>query len=56
MSLAPDRAVPFTGKLISAQWDPWRDPAFHQRLASEADLATVRRIDGVLFGAIGGAE
>ena len=24
---------PFTGKLISAQWDPWRDPAFHRRLA-----------------------
>lgn len=44
----------FTGKLISAQWDPWRDPAFHERLASEADLATVRRIDGVLFAAIVG--
>jgi 3-oxoacyl-[acyl-carrier protein] reductase len=40
---------PFTGKLISAQWDPWRDPDFQQRLASDADLATVRRIDGVLF-------
>ena len=42
---------PFSGKLISAQWDPWRDPAFHRRLAEEGDLATVRRIDGVLFGA-----
>ena len=41
--------VPFTGKLISAQWDPWRDPAFHDRLAGDHDLATVRRIDGTLF-------
>jgi len=42
---------PFTGKLISAQWDPWRDPGFHRRLAEEPDLATVRRIDGVFFEA-----
>lgn len=42
----------FTGKLISAQWDPWRDPAFHQRLVEDRDLATVRRIDGVMFGAV----
>jgi NAD(P)-dependent dehydrogenase (short-subunit alcohol dehydrogenase family) len=40
---------PFTGKLISAQWDPWRDPAFHARLAEDRDLATVRRVDGVMF-------
>jgi 3-oxoacyl-[acyl-carrier protein] reductase len=44
--------VPFTGKLISAQWDPWRDPAFHQRLADEPNLATVRRIDGMLFDSV----
>jgi NAD(P)-dependent dehydrogenase (short-subunit alcohol dehydrogenase family) len=41
--------VPFSGKLISAQWDPWRDPAFQQRLVDEPDFATVRRIDGMLF-------
>lgn len=46
--------VPFTGKLISAQWDPWRDPAFHQRLADDPDLGTLRRIDGMLFGGRGG--
>jgi 3-oxoacyl-[acyl-carrier protein] reductase len=45
---------PFTGKLISAQWDPWRDPDFQQRLASNADLATVRRIDDVMFGRVEG--
>ncbi len=41
--------VPFTGKLVSAQWDPWRDPRFHERLASDPAFATVRRIDGMLF-------
>jgi NAD(P)-dependent dehydrogenase (short-subunit alcohol dehydrogenase family) len=43
----------FTGKLISAQWDEWRDAAFRRRLASEPDLATLRRIDDTLFAAIG---
>jgi NAD(P)-dependent dehydrogenase (short-subunit alcohol dehydrogenase family) len=38
-----------TGRLISAQWDPWRDPAFQERLRSEPDLATLRRIDGQFF-------
>jgi NAD(P)-dependent dehydrogenase (short-subunit alcohol dehydrogenase family) len=41
--------VPFTGKLVSAQWDPWRDRDFHERLASDQDLGTVRRIDGRAF-------
>ncbi len=48
--------VRFSGKLISAQWDPWREPAFHQRLSAERDLATVRRIDGVLFEGVPGAK
>ena len=43
----------FTGKLISAQWDPWREPSFRRRLAEEPDFATLRRIDGEFFGAIG---
>jgi 3-oxoacyl-[acyl-carrier protein] reductase len=47
--------VPFSGKLISAQWDPWRDPSFHRRLADDADLATIRRIDGETFASAGGA-
>jgi NAD(P)-dependent dehydrogenase (short-subunit alcohol dehydrogenase family) len=41
--------VPFSGKLISAQWDPWRDPGFGERLAGDRNLGTVRRIDGTLF-------
>ncbi len=40
---------PFSGKLVSAQWDPWRDPTYHERLANEPDLGTLRRIDGMLF-------
>jgi NAD(P)-dependent dehydrogenase (short-subunit alcohol dehydrogenase family) len=48
--------VPFTGKLVSAQWDPWRDHQFHERLATDPAFATVRRIDGTLFVAAGGGE
>lgn len=39
--------VPFTGKLVSAQWDPWREAAFQRRLVEDPDFTTVRRIDGV---------
>jgi NAD(P)-dependent dehydrogenase (short-subunit alcohol dehydrogenase family) len=42
----------FTGKLISAQWDAWRDGAFQTRLAAEPDLATLRRIDNMLFASV----
>jgi NAD(P)-dependent dehydrogenase (short-subunit alcohol dehydrogenase family) len=38
-----------TGRLLSAQWDPWRERAFQQRLRQEPDLATLRRIDDQLF-------
>jgi hypothetical protein len=51
--LEGDPEAPFTGKLISAQWDPWREPSFRRRLAEEQDLATLRRIDDQLFTAIG---
>jgi hypothetical protein len=44
--------VPFTGRLVSAQWDPWREPAYRERLAAERELATLRRIDGVLFAPV----
>ena len=51
--LSPD-AHGITGRLISAQWDPWREPAFQARLRSEPDLGRLRRIDGQFFGAIAG--
>jgi NAD(P)-dependent dehydrogenase (short-subunit alcohol dehydrogenase family) len=38
-----------TGRLLSAQWDPWRDDAFRARLRSDASLATLRRIDDQFF-------
>jgi 3-oxoacyl-[acyl-carrier protein] reductase len=44
--------VSFTGKIVSAQWDPWRDEDFRRRLADDKDLGTVRRIDGMLFEAV----
>jgi NAD(P)-dependent dehydrogenase (short-subunit alcohol dehydrogenase family) len=41
----------FSGKLISAQWDRWRDASFRHKLAHQRDLATLRRIDDMLFTA-----
>ena len=35
--------VPFSGRLISAQWDPWRDAGYAERLSAEPELATLRR-------------
>jgi NAD(P)-dependent dehydrogenase (short-subunit alcohol dehydrogenase family) len=41
-----------TGKLVSARWDPWRDPTFQKRLRQEPDFATLRRIDDQFFRAM----
>jgi NAD(P)-dependent dehydrogenase (short-subunit alcohol dehydrogenase family) len=49
--LLSDDASGISGKLISAPWDPWDDPDFRRRLASEEDLATLRRIDDQFFTA-----
>jgi NAD(P)-dependent dehydrogenase (short-subunit alcohol dehydrogenase family) len=51
--LEGDPDAPFTGKLISAQWDAWREPRFRRRLAAERDLATLRRIDDEHFAVVG---
>ena len=42
--LLSDEARGITGKLLSAQWDDWRDSAFRARLVAEPDLATLRRV------------
>jgi len=34
-----------SGRLISAQWDPWQDPAFADRLRKPSSLGTLRRVD-----------
>jgi len=41
--------VRFSGKLVSAQWDPWEEEAFLERLATDASFCTIRRIDGMSF-------
>ncbi len=41
-----------TGKLLSAVWDPWREQEFCDRLRADRDLATLRRIDAINFGAL----
>lgn len=47
--LLSDDARGIAGRLISAPWDPWRDPEFQDRLRTESDLATLRRIDDQFF-------
>ncbi len=47
--LLSEAARGITGRLLSAPWDPWEEPAFQRRLREEPDLATVRRIDGQFF-------
>jgi 3-oxoacyl-[acyl-carrier protein] reductase len=42
-------AAGITGRLISAQWDPWREDAFRARLRTDADLGKLRRIDEQFF-------
>ena len=41
--LASAESDGITGKLISAQWDPWKDPAKFRALAT-GDVYTLRRI------------
>jgi NAD(P)-dependent dehydrogenase (short-subunit alcohol dehydrogenase family) len=50
--LLSDRARGISGRLLSAQWDPWREPEFQQRLRDEPSLATLRRIDDQLFAPV----
>jgi NAD(P)-dependent dehydrogenase (short-subunit alcohol dehydrogenase family) len=47
--LLSEEATGISGRLLSAQWDPWRDEAFHARLRTDPDLATLRRIDEQFF-------
>lgn len=44
--LLAEESAPIAGKLISAHGDPWRDDAFRRRLATERELATLRRHAG----------
>jgi NAD(P)-dependent dehydrogenase (short-subunit alcohol dehydrogenase family) len=52
--LLSDAAAGISGRVISAQWDPWRDEGFRQRLRQDPSLARLRRIDAQFFGALPG--
>jgi 3-oxoacyl-[acyl-carrier protein] reductase len=52
--LLSDAAAGISGRLLSAQWDPWREESYRERLRADAELATLRRIDGVLFRRVPG--
>ncbi|MCS7054210.1 MAG: SDR family oxidoreductase [Ignavibacterium sp.] len=47
--LASEDSNGITGKLISAQWDPWQDEEFRQLLKNDEDFAVLRRIDNKKF-------
>ena len=38
-----------TGKFLSAPWDAWQDASFQERLRTDKDFATLRRIDDKTF-------
>jgi 3-oxoacyl-[acyl-carrier protein] reductase len=47
--LASDAAAGISGKLFSAIWDDWQDPALLAKLGASRELYTLRRIDGIQF-------
>jgi NAD(P)-dependent dehydrogenase (short-subunit alcohol dehydrogenase family) len=51
--LLSDAARGISGRILSAQWDPWRDEAFRGRLMADAALGTLRRIDDQFFARVG---
>lgn len=52
--LVSDSAIGISGRLISAVWDPWEDPAWQSAMAKDPSLGRLRRIDGVQFEPING--
>jgi len=47
--LLSDSSNGITGKFISAPWDPWEKETFQEKLKSDNDFATLRRIDEKFF-------
>ncbi len=47
--LLSDESKGITGKLISAQWDPWEQEEWCEQLKTKKNLATLRRIDEKYF-------
>jgi 3-oxoacyl-[acyl-carrier protein] reductase len=53
--LLSEEARGISGRLLSAQWDPWRDENFRARLRADSALGTLRRIDDQLFARAAGS-
>jgi NAD(P)-dependent dehydrogenase (short-subunit alcohol dehydrogenase family) len=51
--LISDASRGITGKLLSARWDQWQNTKFQERLRTEKDLATLRRIDDSFYTVVG---
>tara|TARA_B110000008_G_C16895888_1_gene534735 strand:- start:136 stop:993 length:858 start_codon:yes stop_codon:yes gene_type:complete len=47
--LLSDSSNGINGKFISAPWDPWKEEFFQEKLKSDNDFATLRRIDEKFF-------
>lgn len=47
--LLSDASDGITGKFLSAPWDPWQEKEFQNRLRTDKDFATLRRIDDKTF-------
>jgi len=47
--LLSDASDGITGKFLSAPWDAWQDEDFQERLKTDKDFATLRRIDDKTF-------
>ena len=47
--LLSEQASGISGRLISAQWDPWREDEFRARLRANDSLGRLRRIDDQFF-------
>ncbi|MBL7172095.1 MAG: SDR family oxidoreductase [Desulfobacteraceae bacterium] len=47
--LLSDASDGITGKFLSAPWDAWQEEAFQERLRTDKDFATLRRIDDKTF-------
>ena len=50
--LLSEQARGISGRLLSAQWDPWRDHQFLARVRADPSLATLRRIDEQMFARV----
>jgi len=47
--LASDLSDGISGKLISANWDPWEQKDYQELLRADKDLGSIRRIDNKTF-------